>query len=69
MSIELKNIGFTYGQGTAFEHCALKNINLKIEKNNRGEDYKIDLLLIILNTSLLYIVARKNYELQKNLQR
>lgn len=43
--------------------------NLKIEKNSREEDHKIDLLLIILNTSLLYIVARKNYELQKNLQR
>ena len=33
MSIELKNIAFTYGQGTAFEHCAIKNIDLKIEKN------------------------------------
>ena len=32
MSIELKNIGFTYGQGTAFEHCALNNINLKLPK-------------------------------------
>lgn len=42
---------------------------VKIDANNRKEDYKSYLILIILNTSLLYIVARKNYELQKNLQR
>lgn len=42
---------------------------LKIEVNNRDEDYKLELILIILNTSLLYFTARKNYELQKDLQR
>lgn len=42
---------------------------LQIEAHNKEEDYKLYLLLIILNTSLLYILARKNYELQENLQR
>lgn len=42
---------------------------VKIDTNNKKEDYKSYFILIILNTSLLYIVARKNYELQKNLQR
>ena len=42
---------------------------LEIDAHNREEDYKFNVLLIILNTSLLYILARKNYELQKNLQR
>ncbi|WP_019138397.1 DNA internalization-related competence protein ComEC/Rec2 [Peptoniphilus timonensis] len=42
---------------------------LKIEKNNRDKDYKLEMILIILNTSLLYFTARKNYELQKDLQR
>lgn len=42
---------------------------LKIEVNKRDEDYKLELILIILNTSLLYFTARKNYELQKDLQR
>lgn len=42
---------------------------LKIEVNNRDKDYKLELILIILNTSLLYFTVRKNYELQKDLQR
>lgn len=42
---------------------------LSIDVNNKNQDYKFEIILIILNTSLLYIVARKNYELQKNLQR
>ena len=41
----------------------------RIDVNNKNQDYKFEIILIILNTSLLYIVARKNYELQKNLQR
>ena len=42
---------------------------LEIDAHNREEDYKTYLLLIILKTGLLYIFARKNYELQENLQR
>lgn len=42
---------------------------LRIDVKNKNQDYKFEIILIILNTSLLYIVARKNYELQKNLQR
>ena len=42
---------------------------LEIDAHNREEDYKFYVLLIILNTSLLYILARKNYELQENLPR
>lgn len=42
---------------------------LQIDIHNKEEDYKIYLLLIILKTGLLYIFARKNYELQENLQR
>lgn len=42
---------------------------LQIDIHNREEDYKLYLLLIILKTGLLYILARKNYELQENLQR
>lgn len=42
---------------------------LEIDAHNREEDYKFYMLLIILNTILLYILARKNYELQENLQR
>ena len=42
---------------------------LQIDIHNKEEDYKTYLLLIILKTGLLYILARKNYELQENLQR
>ena len=42
---------------------------LQIDIHNKEEDYKTYLLLIILKTGLLYIFARKNYELQENLQR
>ena len=42
---------------------------LRIDKKNQEEDYKFYILLIFLNTTLLYITARKNYELQENLQR
>lgn len=42
---------------------------LQIYIHNKEEDYKTYLLLIILKTGLLYIFARKNYELQENLQR
>ena len=42
---------------------------LRIDVKNKNQDYKFEIILIILNTSLLYIMARKNYELQKNLQR
>lgn len=47
----------------------IKNKKLKIEINNKDRDYKLDLIFIVLNTSLLYFTARKNYELQKDLQR
>lgn len=47
----------------------IKNKKLKIEINNKDRDYKLDLIFIALNTSLLYFTARKNYELQKDLQR
>ena len=40
---------------------------LRIDKKNQEEDYKFYILLIFLNTTLLYITARKNYELQENL--
>lgn len=40
---------------------------LKIDRKNQEEDYKFYILLIFLNTTLLYITARKNYELQENL--
>ena len=40
---------------------------LKIDRKNQEEDYKFYILLIFLNTTLLYFTARKNYELQKNL--
>lgn len=42
---------------------------LKIDRKNQEEDYKFYILLIFLNTTLLYMTARKNYELQENLQR
>ena len=42
---------------------------LQIDIHNKEEDYKTYLLLIILKTGLLYIFARKTYELQENLQR
>ena len=42
---------------------------LQIDIHNKEDDYKTYLLLIILKTGLLYIFARKNYELQENLQR
>ena len=79
MSIELKNIGFTYGQGTAFEHCALKNINLKIEKNEfvgiigqtgSGKSTLVQLLNGLLKATtgdLLYdgkSIYEKNYDLK-----
>ena len=40
---------------------------LRIDRKNQEEDYKFYILLIFLNTTLLYITARKNYELQENL--
>ena len=79
MSIELKNIGFTYGQGTAFEHCALKNINLKIQKNEfvgiigqtgSGKSTLVQLLNGLLKATtgdLLYdgkSIYEKNYDLK-----
>ena len=79
MSIELKNIGFTYGQGTAFEHCALENINLKIEKNEfvgiigqtgSGKSTLVQLLNGLLKATtgdLLYdgkSIYEKNYDLK-----
>ena len=79
MSIELKNIGFTYGQGTAFKHCALKNINLKIEKNEfvgiigqtgSGKSTLVQLLNGLLKATtgdLLYdgkSIYEKNYDLK-----
>ena len=79
MSIELKNIGFTYGQGTAFEHCALKNINFKIEKNEfvgiigqtgSGKSTLVQLLNGLLKATtgdLLYdgkSIYEKNYDLK-----
>ena len=42
---------------------------LRIDKKNQEENYKFYILLIFLNTTLLYMTARKNYELQENLQR
>lgn len=42
--------------------------NLFIDTKNKEEDYRPYILLIFLNTTLLYIIARKNYELQENLQ-
>lgn len=41
------------------------NVKKKLEK----EDYKFYFCLVVLNTILLYMVARENYELQKDLQR
>lgn len=79
MSIELKNIGFTYGQGTAFKHCALKNINLKIQKNEfvgiigqtgSGKSTLVQLLNGLLKATtgdLLYekrSIYEKNYDLK-----
>lgn len=79
MSIELKNISFTYGQGTAFEHCALKNINLKIEKKEfvgiigqtgSGKSTLVQLLNGLLKATtgdLLYdekSIYEKNYDLK-----
>ena len=79
MSIELKNIGFTYGQGTAFEHCALKNISLKIQKNEfvgiigqtgSGKSTLVQLLNGLLKATtgdLLYekrSIYEKNYDLK-----
>ena len=40
---------------------------LRIDRKNQEADYKFYILLIFLNTTLLYITARKNYELQENL--
>lgn len=40
---------------------------LRTYKKNQEADYKFYILLIFLNTTLLYITARKNYELQENL--
>ena len=79
MSVELKNVGFTYGQGTAFEHCALKNINLKIQKNEfvgiigqtgSGKSTLVQLLNGLLKATtgdLLYekrSIYEKNYDLK-----
>ncbi|MDU3750838.1 MAG: MBL fold metallo-hydrolase, partial [Peptoniphilus rhinitidis] len=41
------------------------NVKKKLEK----EDYKSYFCIVVLNTILLYMVARENYELQKDLQR
>lgn len=79
MSIELKNIAFTYGQGTAFEHCAIKNIDLKIEKNEfigiigqtgSGKSTLVQLLNGLLKATagdILYdgkSIYEKNYEMK-----
>ena len=40
---------------------------LRVDRKNQEEDYKFYILLIFLNTTLLYMTARKNYELQENL--
>lgn len=47
----------------------MQGYNLRIDTKKEEVDLRFYILLIILNTTLLYIVARENYELQTNLQR
>ncbi|NMW84660.1 DNA internalization-related competence protein ComEC/Rec2 [Peptoniphilus sp. AGMB00490] len=47
----------------------MQSDKIKIDTKKEEVDLKFYILLIILNTTLLYIVARENYELQTNLQR
>ena len=36
MSIELKNVTYTYSKGTAYESHALKNVNLTIPEEDKA---------------------------------
>ena len=56
--IKTENLSYVYSEGTPYEHRAIDNINIEIEKGSFGADMKVTLLndgpvTIILDTDVI----------------